>query len=102
MTGGSTIMLVKHVSKVLLGLAFESDELDAISLSLLPSNDGKRDNDWEAGSGKFDMQAEMRTDGELDVALDLAAADGKIGQHTFPGHVITGKRHAIIHRHPRF
>ena len=48
---GSTIMLVEHFLKVLLGLAFESDELDAVSPVPFPSNDGKRDIDREARPG---------------------------------------------------
>lgn len=99
---GSTIMLVEHFLKVLLGLAFEPDELYAILPIPLPSNDGKRDINWEARAGEFDMQTEMGSDGKLDVAHDLAAADREIGQDTFPGHVITGERDVIIHRHPRF
>ena len=95
-------MLVEHFLKLPLGLAFESDEFHSVSVVFLPPDDGQRDDDRDTGPGKFKLQAEMRTDGELDIALDLASADGKICQDTFPGHCITGKRHTIIYRHPRF
>jgi hypothetical protein len=61
-------MLVEHFLKVLLGLAFESDELYAVSPVPLPANNGKRDIDWDARAGEFDMQTEMGSDGELDLS----------------------------------
>lgn len=69
-------MLVEHVLKLPLGLAFESDEFHAVSIGLLPPDNSKRDDDRSPGPGEFDMQAEMRADGKLDVTLDLAAANG--------------------------
>ena len=94
-------MLIEHFLKLPLGLPFESDEFHPVSIVFLPPDDGQRDDDWDTGPGKLDMQAKMRTDGELDIALDLASADGKVCQYAFSGHFITGERYAIIHRHPR-
>lgn len=93
-------MLVEHILKVPFGLGFESDELHTESIGLLPPNDGKPNDNRHTGPREFNLQAEMRTSVVLDVGLDLATADRQIGQHTFPGPFITGKRDTIIHRHP--
>ena len=78
-SGESTITLIEHVLKVPFSLAFESDELHAESIVLLPSDDGKGNDNRFTGAREFDIQAEMRTDGELDIGLDLSTADRKIG-----------------------
>lgn len=71
-------MLVQHVLKLLLGLALKSDELQAIPVILLPSDNSERDNDRGAGAGKLNMQREMGADGKLHIGFEFAPAYGKI------------------------
>jgi len=77
-------MLVQHVLKLLLGLALKSDELQAISIILLPSDNSERDNDRRTGAGKLNMKREMRTDGKLYIGFEFAPTDGKICEQPRP------------------
>jgi hypothetical protein len=65
--------LIRHVFKLLFGIALKSNELDAVPIVPLPPNDGERDDDWRPGTGRLHLQMKMGADRNLRLAHNLTA-----------------------------
>lgn len=92
-------MLVQHVLELLLGMAFESNELEPEPVTPLPSDNGERDDDRRSRTGRFYFETKMRADGEVDVALNFTAGNRKIHHRAMSGPLVSRKQDAIIDCH---
>jgi hypothetical protein len=67
-------MLVQHIFELLFGIAVKSDELEPEAIISFPSDDGQSNDDQRPSTGRLDLEAQMGSDGKLDMAFDFASS----------------------------
>ena len=72
-------MLIQHIFELFLRSALKSNEFESESITILPTDDGKYDdNRWPCLRSLY-TKTQARSDGKLDVAFDFASGNREIG-----------------------
>ena len=72
-------MLVQHIFELFFGSALKSNELDPELIALLPTADGKGNDDQRPSTGRLYLEAQMGSDGKLDMTFDFTSGNREIG-----------------------
>lgn len=92
--------LIQHILEVVLGPSLKSNKLDSESITLLPSDDGKGNDDRRASAWRLHLKTHTRLDGKLDTALDFTSGECQVPHHpTARSSVFSRESDGIVDRH---
>ncbi len=75
-------MLIQHVFELFLRSTLKSDEFESESITILPTDDGKDDDNRRPRLRSLYTKTQTGSDGELDVALDFTSGDREISHRS--------------------
>lgn len=94
-------MLVQHILELVLGRPLKSNKLDSESITLLPSDDGKSDDDRRPSTWRLYVKRHARSDRKLDLTVNLTAGKCQVPHHPMACPFVSGELDGIVDRHSR-
>lgn len=93
--------LIQHILELVLGLSLKSNKLDSESITLLPSDDGKSNDDRRPSTWRLHLKTHTRLDGELDMALNLTSGECQVPHNPMARPFVSRELDRIVDRHSR-
>jgi hypothetical protein len=81
--------LVQHILELFLGSTLKANELESKSITILPTDDGKGDDDGRPGARRLHMKTDTRSDRRLDMTFDLTSSERKIDHSAMTGPLVS-------------
>jgi len=82
LTFGRAFTLIQHIPELFLGSTLKSNELESKSITILPTDDGKGDDNRRSSLRSLYTETQTGSDGELDMALDFTSGNREIGHRS--------------------